>query len=371
MVADNALFFFAYDPIHGRELWKTDGTESGTVLVKDINIGINNSDSKVLEGSVTYSGYLFFSANDGIHGAELWKSDGTETGTVMIKDINKGEKSSRPSNFMVYHDIIYFSAADSSWVDSTSYPLITVYNTELYRTDGSETGTFMVKEINQDKRIGSAVGNLMVCNNHLLFAAEEFGSTSRELWTSDGTNVGTHLLKDIYPGQEGSYPTEFAPIGNTVYFRARDYDHGQELWKTSGDENNTNMVYDILPGYSSSFPQKLTIADSNLYFITDNYEKLWKLNVIAYSISSISSRPKINVYPVPFTDKIFITGSEYQHMIMSINIYNRLGQKVFFEEHNSSETIIIKNLDFLEPGLYILTILIDNESISQKVLKIN
>ena len=78
------LFFAASDGIHGSELWKTDGTASGTVLVKDIDPGSAGSNVK---GIVNVNGTLYFSANDGTHGTELWKvrADGS---VVMVDDIN-------------------------------------------------------------------------------------------------------------------------------------------------------------------------------------------------------------------------------------------------------------------------------------------
>ena len=82
------LFFTAGDGVHGRELWKSDGSRAGTVLVKDIHPVRRRPFSRCYLTGV--GGRLFFAADDGIHGEELWKSDGTRAGTVLVKDINAG-----------------------------------------------------------------------------------------------------------------------------------------------------------------------------------------------------------------------------------------------------------------------------------------
>ena len=87
----NLVFFTATDPLLGIELWKTDGTEAGTALVKDILVGLGSS---LPANLANVNGTLFFSATNGTQGVELWKSDGTEAGTTQVLDINAGATGS-------------------------------------------------------------------------------------------------------------------------------------------------------------------------------------------------------------------------------------------------------------------------------------
>jgi ELWxxDGT repeat protein len=112
------LYFSADDMVNGVELWKSDGTAAGTVMVKDICPGSTGSSSLKL---TDVGGTLYFSANDGTNGFELWKSDGTEAGTVMVKDINPSDASSSPNYLINIDGTLYFQANDG------------VYGAELWK----------------------------------------------------------------------------------------------------------------------------------------------------------------------------------------------------------------------------------------------
>ena len=135
----NTLFMAANDGENGYELWKSDGTVSGTMMVRDINIGTADGIYlDLFEGpSMTAVGNtLYFRANDGTNGQELWKSDGTASGTVVVKDIYSGSGGSDPSHLTAVGNTLYFVAYD------------TTNGRELWKSDGTANGTMMVKDIN-------------------------------------------------------------------------------------------------------------------------------------------------------------------------------------------------------------------------------
>ena len=103
------LFFAADDGTHGKELWKSDGTEAGTVLVKDIDLATTTTTTTPAPTLTGVGGTLFFTADDGTHGRELWKSDGTEAGTVLVKDIHPGDYDSdaRPPDRRRGHVVLH------------------------------------------------------------------------------------------------------------------------------------------------------------------------------------------------------------------------------------------------------------------------
>lgn len=259
---DNKLFFAANNGVNGMELWKSDGTDAGTVLVKDIRPGTASSSI----GYLTHVNHkLFFVANDGVSGNELWKSDGTPEGTVMVKNIRPGSLSSNPSGLVNINGILYFSADDG------------VNGVELWKSDGTEAGTVMVKNINPYS--GSSYPQAMANINGYLFFAATDGTKGIELWKSDGTAAGTVLVKDIYPGSNDSYPFDLINVGSTLFFSADNGANGTELWKSDGTTAGTSLVKDIWTGVNGSFPFSLRNVNGLLFFSADNGSKgteLWK-----------------------------------------------------------------------------------------------
>ncbi len=284
---NGTLFFTAYNGSNGRELWKSDGTAAGTTLVRDIFPGSYGSDPYYSNpnSSNPYSltnvnGMLFFTADDGTNGTELWQSDGTAAGTILVKDIFPGSDGSyphgsNPSSLTNVNGTLFFTATDSS------------NGRELWQSDGTAAGTTLVKDIvpgSYGSYPNSSHPYALTNVNGTLFFTADNGTNGGELWQSDGTEEGTTLVKDIVPGSDGSYPYYLTNVNGTLFFTADNGTDGTELWQSDGTEEGTRLVKNIFPGsygsYSySSNPYALTNVNGMLFFTADdglNGRQLWQ-----------------------------------------------------------------------------------------------
>ncbi|QSQ24018.1 hypothetical protein JY651_03295 [Pyxidicoccus parkwayensis] len=258
-VIGHTLYFAAEDGVYGRELWKTDGTAEGTVLVKDIRPGPEGSE---LRQFMAVGRTLYFVADDGEHGFELWKSDGTRSGTRLVEDINSGTGSSFPF-FQATLDsrTLLFTAEDGT------------HGRELWRSDGTRAGTRLIEDIQPGPGGFDVTVLNRLADGRFLFAADE-GTHGSELWTTDGTPAGTHLVKDIQPGPMGSMEVRFGVqtvVDDLLYFRADDGTHGPELWKSDGTARGTRLVEDIVPGPVGSNPfDLLRVGTDQVFFGADD-----------------------------------------------------------------------------------------------------
>lgn len=305
----DTLLLYAHDDDHGRELWMSDGTESGTELLKDIQTGATRSNfptSFIKIGSE----YYFIAAHSGSFGISLWKTDGKSTGTVMVKDLgsykipqgggfisslpmigfkgkvffvlddnegkelwisdgtNSGTKmlknihpgfqtGSNPIGFIEFKDYLYFFANDGT------------NGNELWRTDGTENGTVLFKDIYAGaiSSFGAGTPSLFIFKDHLYFGAQGEHDEGVELYRTDGTVNGTALFKDINTNiQASSYPAFVGATDNFLLFRASTPDEGAELWVSDGTANGTKLLKDINSGTSSSFPASAVELNGKLIF---------------------------------------------------------------------------------------------------------
>ncbi|MCB9890044.1 MAG: hypothetical protein H6833_00160 [Planctomycetes bacterium] len=261
---DDRLYFVARNSVAtNEELWSSDGTEAGTYLVKEIAAGAVGSDPSDL---AALGKQLLFAANDGVHGRELWRSDGTAPGTQLVKDIWPGETGALEHPYertalIVIGGRAYFAAYAPG------------LGRELYGSDGTELGTGLVRDISPGEGNGMTA-LLGVHATQLVFAATATGVPgTEELWKSDGTEPGTVLVRDLnppLPGTRSADPRDFFDADGTLYFQARTEATGVELWSSDGTEADTRRVADVWPGTSSSMASPRAWWRNTLYFAADD-----------------------------------------------------------------------------------------------------
>jgi trimeric autotransporter adhesin len=323
---NSRLYFTACNAQSGCEIWQSDGTQAGTKLLKDINPGAKGANFTPL---ARLNGKLYFRACTTSSGCEIWTTDGTSQGTSLLKDINPGAGD--------VSDVSRGRSFAFALKDRVLFPVcLPEKNCQLWGTDGTETGTKFIREVDFSssepvatrwgddlyfigcqikettndcglwKTNGTIQGTVLVKNfpsqglvttnsftrygKNLYFSASN-SNKGTELWKTDGTTSGTVLVKDINPGIDDSFPEGFININGKLCFRAKDLVSGYELRRTNGTASGTVLVKDINPGSIDSFPTFVAIFRGSLLFgaTTPQGEQLWKTDCTPQGSSAIAN----------------------------------------------------------------------------------
>jgi len=273
--------FPANDLVHGRELFATDGTKEGTRLVADLNrnlepnpkfyphhpeygpelAGVGSDPSDLVRAGSR----VFFVADDGKTGRELWVTNGTRRGTRRLTDLVRGAASTSPHDLVAVGDTLYFFAPHPGGGAGDG----------LYKSDGTRQGTILVSDLSG----GSQARELTLVRGKLFFAAF-LPETGTELWTSEGTAETTHIVADLHPGLRGSSPQNLRAVGTRIVFAAEDGTSGLEPWSSDGTVEGTVRLGDIAPGSAASSPGPFSVANGQILFGADDGEhgrELWAI----------------------------------------------------------------------------------------------
>ncbi len=241
------FFFTADDAVHGNDVWRSDGTPGGTELVDINTVGVgSNPDFLHQVGTTTY-----MTIDDGLVGKELWKLEASMSTPTFVKDINPGPAGTSIDGVADLGGVFYFTATED------------VYGTRLWRSDGTAAGTYVV---DSSATAVEPSGSLTVYDNKIYFAGTT-AATGTELWSSDGTAAGTQIVIDLRPGTASSDPVIAGELATGLIFRGNDGVSGDELWRTDG--TTTELVFDVKQGYNDGgvFSTNFAISDGLMYFI--------------------------------------------------------------------------------------------------------
>ncbi|ARV05273.1 hypothetical protein BTO04_00560 [Polaribacter sp. SA4-10] len=380
------------------QIWKSDGTSSGTVLVKD-NIALMNVPT--FQGSV--NNIFFFtiqvpSSSD----SRVWRSDGTDAGTFALTGEIDGNGStgstSDLSQYIEYNNKLYF---------------ITRYF--LYETDGTTGGTNQVTSVWNAQNNLVTFGDAIELNNKMYFSFFSKGLKKLSIYESDGTSFGTSEIYTVTNSQY-FYPSYLNTFGDNLIFSSVNSSNGTSLFYLN---SNTNLVSEVVEidqnpqepsiNLSNYIALSMDQLNGNLFFVSSpkdtNWEKkgwilditsstlnpieeldnlihlafgqkivynnhlyyskdyqLWKFDTNSLSISSLNGIEEIQFYPNPVLESISFNKP---NDISQIKIYDLNGKLVLRENIYSNNSINIENLT---SGIYIIKIFGKNGSIMNRKL---
>lgn len=355
---NGVVVFDAETPEAGRELWRTDGSAVGTVPIADLHPGAHDgfaalgtsigttayvypaffpdagielavtdgatiarlADAMPGPGSAWENGRMmtagtraYVALDDGVHGMELWQTDGTPSGTSLVADLLPGRASSQPRPLAVEGDTLFFlahgpsgfglwsrrngpptlvrdlsaggtgdGAANTTCASVSDRLLFSAFDPEagreLWATDGTPGGTERVLDLVPGFRSAFPGGLLAVGSRVFFVAADE--THGRELFVSDGTAAGTHLVKDIVPGdgpRQGGRLIPRLALGERLLLSAETDAEGTEPWVSDGTEAGTTLLKDIVPGPADSFPRGFAASGDRAFFSArdPSRDRLW------------------------------------------------------------------------------------------------
>jgi len=311
------IFFTAINENGALSLWKSDGTENGT-----INFGVINENNNPSARFFTeFNGKTYFQANDGINGAELWEINGNVLSMVDLDDTTE----SRAYDFTVLDNALYFIAKDS------------MHGFQLWAHNGSQalkvTDTFVPYGT-------KGLQDLVAYRNSLYFIGSD--SEGSELWKSDGSTSGTVRVTNINPFGDSIYIFgDLHIFDDLLYFEANDGVHGRELWKSDGTTVNTEITFDI--------NQKNIRTDLRSLFTLNNNDYVFANDGASQALWAIDDTGIVIVKRIP-GDAIINQTQEHNGFVYFVVVNSALSDGIWRTDGTANNTTRILDSTSLNPA---------------------
>ncbi len=249
MNVSGTLFFNGTDPVDGFQLWRSNGTSSGTTLVTKINAAPYAGLNPV--GLANLNGTLFFGGDDGVRGPQLWRSNGNASGTTAVTDINPGEGAGFGlADAVNANGTLFFDGNDG------------VHGSQLWRSNGTATGTSMVSDVSPDS--GGPNPFYLTDVSGTLFFMGAGGTNGAALWSSNGAAAGTTMVSGVDSRLYFLGLESLVNLNGRLFFTGFDTTNGPAVWGlhdvVPADTRTTLSASDNSPVYGETVTYTATIA---------------------------------------------------------------------------------------------------------------
>lgn len=250
-------FVFAFDDgIHGRELWSTDGTPGGTAMLADLSPGAASSSLSVLSGNGTAAWFAALPSGETVR--RLFITDGTALGTFPLGPVSPTSGDASTSVSAAISGGIIYAARDTS-----SSPLRLYFATQSSAPAAALSAAAGT--------ITPGTGPILSTGTHALLVGTDSGST-QHLYITDGaqsTSISESAL--AFTNDLAVVPEPGAPFGWTAYYGGGATASTTEPCRTDGTRDGTSVVADLNPGSDPSSPGNFIAFGSAAYFRTSSY----------------------------------------------------------------------------------------------------
>jgi ELWxxDGT repeat protein len=348
------LYFYAANTSNGGELWSSNGTIAGTVMVKDVNPNGSSAIDKLTCLNTT----LFFSANDGVHGHELWRSNGTSGGTLLVMDVRPGDATNAKLNdiddILASNGSIYFTSEN------------TTSSSTLWKSNGTAGGTALLGNVGIPVRLMDGL-------QRIYFVSNDNGIYN--FWKSEGTPETTQILKQFDSNPYATNEPRYTTV-NGIFYAG----FSRNMFITDGTACGTSEYY----MYTGTSPYPLTYLGERIIFggwdgaygyevftaTIDQLPQGCSVSAQSNSLATvIDENGALKLYPNPFHDyvSVYVKGdnqyNDYSAVITDMN-----GRQI--ELYDKLDYDVLNQVGAgVPPGMYLLEINEHGKTTIRKVIK--